>query len=90
MDEKPRPDRHTQFTRYSESLRPMIEALGKSLRHQRESKHFSLREVNRKVGVSDSEIWKVEVGVQDCRATTLIKLARFYCISLDELLADLP
>lgn len=71
-------------------LQPVVKALGQSLRGARESRHLGLREASRLAGLNNSELSKIELGQQDCRATTLIKLARAYGMSLDALLIDVP
>lgn len=74
----------------ADSLQPVVKALGQSLRDERESRHLGLREAARLAELNNSELSKIELGQQDCRATTLIKLARAYGMSLDALLIDVP
>lgn len=59
--------------------------LGKKLFELRKQAGLIQYELSRKTGIAPTTIKQIESGVNNCLLTTLVKLADFFDVSLDEL-----
>lgn len=65
------------------------QTLGTYLKNARLKMGFSLRDIEQRCGVSDSEIFKIESGNQDCRLETFVRLCAALGISWGQVLDDM-
>jgi transcriptional regulator with XRE-family HTH domain len=66
----------------------MVKIDGRKLRHWRERRLLTLRELGAKSGVQFHTIHAIETGRQEPRVSTLRKLVEALEVSVDELLPD--
>ncbi|MGE0027315.1 MAG: helix-turn-helix domain-containing protein [Thermoleophilia bacterium] len=64
--------------------------LGRRLRALRRERGLTLNDLERETGISRSFLGAVEQGRSDISISRLVRLARTYAISLDELAAEAP
>lgn len=58
---------------------------GNRLKELREERGLSLKQLSEQIQVSDAAICKWENNISEPKLTYIIRLAQFFCISLDEL-----
>ncbi len=63
-----------------------METIGAKIKQLREEIGLSQMELSKKVDISQSAIARYELGKTEPKASDIIKLAEFFCVSADYLL----
>ena len=65
-----------------------MEKFGEKLRTLREQQGLSLRQLGEKLDVSKNYIWNMEMGYKTPNIAMLIKIARLFNVTADQLIMD--
>ncbi len=65
-----------------------MKRFGEKLHTLRKREDLSQREVSEILGVSESYVWKMEHGQKTPNAAMIIKMARLFKVSTDQLMFD--